>query len=694
MRRYLSSVSAAVLDALYSLVTNSKKVKIQDQVFDDWMNRGQGLIYVIFPEADLSELILFHAVNGYSTSGNRWGQRGGTKVSLTDVQGLQAYMFEYLERCEQYQEQLGLPDEPDTLAAEGIPSGHQLSLRLQKALHLFHQHRQGVNWHDWVSRYLKKLVGLTSQYQKLDWVLQGIPRLAYFYSNSEIMSLAEEFMPQQERYQRELNPTPQAKDEDNLRKAYSHTRKTIMEGLQKRFALEVVTGKSGERFFVGQVNSHESPAPTLTEEITTYVSKCLEIFSPWGFDLSPLTDLRAKEETLVGERIGQWAGQYQQPALALNFAVLHPESFEQLTSEILDAPPKTRLALPHFFSNSGNSSRGLSMPTEPNWRWRFLPAPPNTTSLRARLDHEHLRRQQFQGDQVRVGAGLHVVELKSSSRARLVINREDRLIEVTGMDAEGELLLATLLADLPEFEVDWWFRTFGSTVRKVYLEGGQTITFRIYKHLEDTEKLGIDVTYQRPRVVPSLAGGTEEWRYSKLVWATSFLILVGVLLGVYLFVQVQPQSQPPIGKKSDPSPVTPSTPPVEVPSVPKPEPEQKAYQPPPPPRLNPPSHPQMVLPKGDSELEQQYWQAVREELAQAGDWKVTPRPTGSAFRLERETTLSGADATFLIQLFDQSGNLTWSKVETISETDLREKAKQTAAQLGKIKPVRTKKERT
>ncbi len=691
MRRYLSSVSAAVLDALYSLVANSKKVKIQDAVFDDWMNRGQGLIYVIFPEADLAELILFHAVNGYSTSGNRWGQRGGTKVSLTDVQGLQAYIFEYLEKCEQYQEQLGLPDEPNALFGEGILSGHQLSPRLQKALHLFHQHRQGVNWHDWVGRYLKKLVGLTSQYQKLDWVLQGIPRLAYFYSNSEIMSLAEEFMPQQERYQRELNPSPQAKDEDNLRKAYSHTRKTIMEGLQKRFALEVVTGKSGERFFVGQVNSHESTVPTLTEEITTYVSRCLEIFSPWGFDLSPLTDLRAKEETLVGERIGQWAEQYQQPALAFNFAVLHPESFEQLTSEILDAPPKTRLALPHFFSNSGNSSRGLSMPTEPNWRWRFLPAPPNVTSLRTRLDHERLRRQHFQGDQVWVGTGRHRIELKQSSLARLVITREDCLIEVTGIDAEGELLLTTLLADLPEFEVDWWFRTFGSTVRKVQLEGGQTITFRIYNHPEDTEKLEIEVIYHQSRVVPFLVGGADERRFSNLAWATSFLILVGVLLGVFLYLR--PQPQPPIGKKSDPPPApAPPPSPVEVPSLPKPEPEQKAYQPPP--RLNPPSHPQMMLPKGDSELEQQYWQAVREELAQAGDWKVTSRPTGAAFKLERETTLSGADTTFLIQLFDQSGNLTWSKVETISETNLREKAKQTAAQLGKIKTGRTKKEKT
>ncbi len=335
---------------------------------------------------------------------------------------------------------------------------------------------------DMVVRYIKHLVRITMKRNSF-YVTLGVGRLLYEYGTQEVKLMYDVLTQSDSARMKEMN---------YLRKQ----KMILMEKIFERFGqmIQTVTTAHGEKRFDVQ--------PT-TDRLVRLVNECLKRFTPWGTTcvIEPQFD-----PTSVLPLYYAGTNSADEDAVEMNriHTVLHSECFPQFIGGLSqfvsrlppDSPdkgcafesPRERLAVPQFGDAANGQPRGdrFSRPQLEPEDYRLL---------QSRRNAQARRRKAYAAEQLRVhvdGFERAAFDPRRTTRIQLEIEPEADLIEVRGEDAEGELLLATLIvcpADIPPG---------GIFKDRIVLEGGQKIMIQLTP-ISDTEgellNVQVDVSY-------------------------------------------------------------------------------------------------------------------------------------------------------------------------------------------------------
>ncbi|MFL6209577.1 MAG: hypothetical protein ACJ74W_12040 [Pyrinomonadaceae bacterium] len=372
---------------------------------------------------------------------------------------------------------------------------------------------------DLVIHFIKHLVRTTIKRNSF-YVTLGLGRLLYSYTTAETMDI----------YNAVIQDPERVKDD-----YYYRSRKgVLMQELKERFGdlLNICRGPRGEERF--ETDDDQARFVALVRE-------CLSLFTPWhtpclvpaGVD--PLTD---------GIPSLAYHGHEAEDKIEVRriHAVLHPDCFERLVSDLRFPAPDIRLGLPRFFYTNDMNDTG----SRRNDRRR--PAAldeAELTTIKGALDEGAARRKTAQPSLLRVvvdGIERARFDPHETRRTRFNLAEDAELIEVRAHDTAGaELLLAAhLVAHMGA----------GQGVQpadaSITLEGGQKISLAVSPATHETGAL-VDVTYRETarlraaslalrRLVQSTDGGSTQsiaLGRKVLVPALAF-VFIAVCVGVVI----------------------------------------------------------------------------------------------------------------------------------------------------------------
>lgn len=690
MRKFLAPISRQTLSAIWHFFPANRKAEV-DRLASAF-ERSKFLIHVIHPNDEVAESLLQEAARKYAALGNPWETRGesaeGLKVPLQSAQAFQVFTFEVLNDSEQFQEAVWLADAAqDTKAFQELYDQSGFSPYLKDALLESPAWQQSLDEYGMVARYVKHLVFLTFEYSNVKRVLMGVPRLAYRYTNQEMHHLAAQV---------ETNATA-----SDWNKSFSKIRNKLIEELCDRFGSLVRVVKdpqmANEKCFDGQLMDQISQNHR-TANLAVFVARCLEIFAPWAIRLPvtpPSTKLLSHLQKLAKKTPHHSTASSQ---LIMNFALLHPDVFQQIVSEEFSGHPGVlpthRLALPIFQvpanqpgSGGVMGNTGGSNNSNDNWHWRFGPSQPEepegklVETIRNTLVQDDTRRKSYAGGPLTVIVGGKKVGMIASLEkpsGSFHFKRNVRLIELRATDANGEFPLLTFWLDAEEVTQTW----LKHKSYRVELINGQSVWLHFRLKKEDGRD-SIELQFEfTPQASPKPAFGLNIVTRPVLAGVVVILLLVACM---WIWRRPSPNPSP---IANDPPKQVP--PPTQVPNpepspMPQPPDEKQVHQTPQIPKPAPRQKPRLVLPEGKTELEKQYWKRVRDELAVIGTWKVTSRKGQDIFELSQDATLSGTESVLRVELYDSYGNLKWYKSEVLTEMNIEEKARATAQELSRLK---------
>lgn len=320
---------------------------------------------------------------------------------------------------------------------------------------------------DLVIHFIKHLTKKTVKRNSF-YVTLGLSRLLYSYTTAETMDI----------YSAVIQDPERVKDD-----YYYRSRKGIlMQELKQRFGdlINICRGPRGEERFQADDNQGR---------FVELVRECLTFFTPWhtpclipaGID--PITD---------GIPSLSYQGKNEEDKIEMDriHAVLHPDCFQRLTTDLRFDAPDTRLEIPRFFyanDMNGNDSKD-NRRNPPNLDEQEL------TSIKDQLDCNAARRKAARAGVLRVlvdGIEQARIDLNDSRSTRFSLDMNAELIEVRSRDTAGEeLLLASHLLTSTETESG-----VQSVDASIILEGGQKIAIHTSPELNDTGTI-VEISYR------------------------------------------------------------------------------------------------------------------------------------------------------------------------------------------------------
>jgi len=192
-----------------------------------------------------------------------------------------------------------------------------------------------VGEEDLVIHFIKHLTTKTIKRNSF-YVTLGVSRLLYSYSTAETMDI----------YNAVIQDPERVKDD-----YYYRSRKGIlMHELKERFGdlINICRGSRGEERF--QADNNQS-------RLVELVRECLSFFTPWHtaclipFGIDPITD---------GIPSLSYHGHKEEDQIDVNrmHAVVHPDCFRRLITNLHLDGPDTRLEIPHFFYANDMNDKG------------------------------------------------------------------------------------------------------------------------------------------------------------------------------------------------------------------------------------------------------------------------------------------------------------------------------------------------
>jgi hypothetical protein len=317
---------------------------------------------------------------------------------------------------------------------------------------------------DLVIHFIKHLVRRTTKRNSF-YVTLGLSRLLHRYTTAETMDI----------YNAVIQDPERVKDD-----FYYRSRKgVLMQELKERFGdlINVCHGPRGEERF----EADDNPS-----RFSVLVRECLSFFTPWntpclvpvGVDplregIPSLSDRGHNEDEIEVNRI---------------HAVLHPDCFGRLISDLRFDSPEARLDIPKFFyasdmNNNGSNSRHAAKLNDEE-----------LNSIKRALDNNAARRQVAHARVLRVvidGNERARFDLSESRSTRFHLDQDAELIEIRSPDNAGrEVLLAShVLAHTENNEVAQAADT------SITLEGGQKISIAVSSAAGGTDAT-VNVSYR------------------------------------------------------------------------------------------------------------------------------------------------------------------------------------------------------
>lgn len=490
---------------------------------------------------------------------------------------------------------------------------------------------------DMIVRYIKHLVHFTVKRNSF-YVALGIGRLLYDYGTQEVRLMYDVLT---------QSDTARMKNLPYMRKQ----KMMLMEKIRDRFGrmLQSVTTAHGEKRFDAQPS---------TEWLISLVHECLRRFTPW--ETACVVQSRF-DPTFIPGLYFSGTNPAEEDLVEINriHTVLDPDCFRLLVNGLSqfvnglppDSPdkhcdydlPDERLAVPQF--------RHVASGPPPGDRFH----PPKLEAedylqLQTHRKVQARRRRAYAAGMLRVyvdNVEHATFDPRRISSVQLDVEPEANLIEVRGEDAEGELLLAALMACCDDIPPGGSFRDW------IVLEGGQKVTIRltpIWNARGDMERAQMEVRYAETRLLRAVVrlaqrtwsglmwmrGWVDERMSTQLKsptrphphtptppwsWAGRVAVAMVVMAIVAMFIWMQRQRAP----------------------VHLPEPPRAAIpQPPEPAPFHPPA-PSPVPPPTPKLIAQATWSRDRETIAQAISIAATRAGVS-------RVGLSGQQTTLLIRL--------------------------------------------
>jgi hypothetical protein len=326
---------------------------------------------------------------------------------------------------------------------------------------------KSVSEEDLVIHFVKHLAKKTVKRNSF-YVTLGLSRLLHSYTTAETMEI----------YNAVIQDPERVKDD-----YYYRSRKgVLMQELKQRFGdlINVSRGPRGEERFEADNNQ---------QRFVGLVRECLSLFTPWqtpclvpaGID--PITDGIPSLSTI---------GEVDENTVEVNrmHAVLHPDCFDQLTSNLHLDSPETRLEIPRFFLANDVNHNG----SNGNRRTPEKLDEEELRSIEAELDGNAVRRKAARSGILRIlvdGFERTRLDLSEGASLRLNVDNDAELIEVRALQEDGEVLLATYLvpANTPDQ---------GHT--SIVVEGGQKISVST-SHDVNTSGINVEITYRETNPV-------------------------------------------------------------------------------------------------------------------------------------------------------------------------------------------------
>jgi len=367
-----------------------------------------------------------------------------------------------------------------------------------------------VGEEDLVIHFIKHLTKKTVKRNSF-YVTLGLSRLLYSYTTAETMDI----------YNAVIQDPERVKDD-----YYYRSRKgVLMQELIQRFGdlINICRGPRGEERFQADDNQGQ---------FVELVRECLTFFTPWhtpclvpaGID--PITD---------GIPSLSYQGKNEEDKVELNriHAVLHPDCFQRLTTDLRFDAPDDRLEIPRFFFSNDMTDNGS------NGNRRNPPKlnEQELTSIKDQLDSNAARRKAAHAGLLRIivdGTEHARIDLDMTRGVRLSLDKDAELIEVRSRDSAGEeLLLASHFLTATEIESG-----VHPVDASIILEGGQKIAIHTSPELSDTGTI-VEIIYRETdpfraasllfrQLAQSLSGGASRslWKDRRVFVAALVVIFV------------------------------------------------------------------------------------------------------------------------------------------------------------------------
>jgi hypothetical protein len=391
---------------------------------------------------------------------------------------------------------------------------------------------------DLVIHFIKHLVRKTTKRNSF-YVTLGLGRLLHSYTTAETMDI----------YNAVIQDPERVKDD-----FYFRSRKgALMTELKQRFGnmIKVTRGPRGEERF----ETDQNPG-----RFVQLVRECLNFFTPWN---TPCLVPAGVDPIREGIPSLSFHGRHAEDTMEVNriHALLHPDCFHRLITDLHFDAPDTRLNIPRFFyatdPNSNGSNGGAHESTL---------APDELLSIKRALENNASRRKSVHAGVLSVlvdGNERASFALEETRSTRFKLDRDAELIEVRSRAKSGKELVLALHPVAPAEDG----QALQPASASITLEGGQKISISVSGGSGATVDITFSETnpfraallwlHQQLRLVGSAS--------SQLVWnnrtilapALLALILAVIFLGVIRFARnsnrtpLTPQDQVAMNHRTD-----------------------------------------------------------------------------------------------------------------------------------------------
>jgi hypothetical protein len=337
-----------------------------------------------------------------------------TKISLEEAQKLQSLVYIRSEHFEKEQETKLTPrDSP----------AREINLSDE----------------DWLVRFVKHVAAIIVTRSSF-YATLGVGRVIFNYPTEEAATI----------YDAIIQDSNRMKDAPYFRKRKSEV---FMKGLKERFGdlLQTQVVAHGEERFKCRSDG---------ASFATLINQCLDLFTPWNTDCVLPAQLNPINEPIDELSFQGDDPEKEHPIEARRMhTLIHPSCFQRLTAALEMASPNERLEVPRFFlqgsetgSQSGTKGPSGNNPASGSDR---TPSPLTNEELaevETAVEKQNWRRKRATSDVISVlvdGVERETIKLNQNP-ARWRVDESARLIEIKSRDAEGELLLGSLLLDYQE----------------------------------------------------------------------------------------------------------------------------------------------------------------------------------------------------------------------------------------------------
>ena len=426
-------------------------VVTKDESTDRLLNRAFNLACFIQRNRDAAVQIVARAVSKlevvataqdkrlyYTPSGRRWSLHSNAGHFRNRISFNEAHLFQRL---------IYIESEPYEIAQERSDGSDAASEQ------------------DLVIHFIKHLVRKTTKRNSF-YVTLGLGRLVHSYTTAETMDI----------YNAVIQDPERVKDD-----FYFRSRKgALMEELKQRFGnmIKISQGPRGEERF----ETDENP-----NRFVQLVRDCLNFFTPWN---TPCLVPAGVDPIREGIPSLSFHGRNAEDTIEVNriHALLHPDCFDRLITDLRFDAPDTRLNIPRFFYAKDMNSNGLN-----GGRDASALTQDELLSIKRELKNNANRRKSSHSGVLHVlvdGNERTSFDLEKTRTTRFKLDPNAELIEVCSRDESGKELPLALHPIVAAEDG----QALTPANASITLEGGQKISVAV-SSVSGESGTTIEITY-------------------------------------------------------------------------------------------------------------------------------------------------------------------------------------------------------